>query len=41
MFLTTKYDIILHILGEIMEIREIEEKVKILKTKVSEFWGLL
>jgi len=24
-----------------MEIREIEEKVKLLKTKVSEFWRLL
>ena len=41
MFLSFKYDIIMHILGEIMEIREIEEKVKLLKTKVSEFWGLL
>ena len=41
MFLSFKYDIIMHILGEIMEIREIDEKVKLLKTKVSEFWGLL
>ena len=41
MFLNIKCDIILHILGEIMEIREIEEKVKLLKTKVSEFWRLL
>lgn len=41
MFLTVKYDIIMHILGDIMEIREIEEKVKLLKTKVSEFWRLL
>lgn len=41
MFLTIKCDIILHILGDIMEIREIEEKVKLLKTKVSEFWRLL
>ena len=41
MFLRIKYVIILHILGDIMEIREIEEKVNLLKTKVSEFWRLL
>ena len=37
MFLTIKYDIIVHILGDIMEIREIEERLeKIQEIKLSE-----
>ena len=28
-------------IGDVMEIRELENRVKTLKTKVNEFWGLL
>lgn len=28
-------------IGDVMEIRELENKVKALKSKVDEFWGLL